>query len=102
MKNQTAAKVALLLGGVMARLAENFAFFKQIDIVFRSGRKAFSATVTAQAADSFLIRYNGTQMQTDGMGFPPLSRQSVSNMTRCRLSIRSAARSLWWKGLTVV
>ena len=68
MKNQTAAKVALLLSGVMARLAENFAFFKQIDIVFRSGRKSFSASVTAQAEDSFLIRYNGTQMQTDREG----------------------------------
>ena len=68
MKNQTAAKIALLLSGVMARLAENFAFFKQIDIVFRSGRRTFSATVTAQAEDSFLIRYNGTQRQTNRDG----------------------------------
>ena len=68
MKKQTVGKLSLLLGGVLARLDENFAFFSQIDISFRSGRKAFPATVTAQEAGWFSIRYAGTQIQADRNG----------------------------------
>ncbi len=68
MKNQTAAKVSLLLSGVLARLEENFTFFQQIDVAFRSGRKSFPAAITAQGADAFIIHYNGSQMQVNREG----------------------------------
>lgn len=98
MKKQTVEKIALLLGGVLARLDENFAFFQQIDISFRSGRKAFPATVTAQEANRYSIRYMGTQRQADRNGILQFIREECIKYEEVQITYKERGANIIVEG----
>lgn len=88
MKNQTAAKISLLFGGVLARLEDNFMFFKQIDIEFKSGRRVFLTVVTAQSPDVFDIRYNGVKTQVSREGIMSFAAEECIKYDEIRIIYR--------------
>ena len=58
MNKQSLNKLTLFLTGLESRLDENSAFFKKIDLVFKSGTKEFPGSVVIQG-DKLKVSYSG-------------------------------------------